>query len=65
MVGHAGLVTSFSAYQPPSFLLFSFLPSHQQAFNERDYAVGTVRGTGDADKTLRAHKLYSLVSEGS
>ena len=65
MVGHAGLVTSFSAYQPPSLLLFSFLPSHQQAFNEQDYAVGTVRGTGDADKTLGAHQLYSLVSEGS
>lgn len=65
MVGHAGLVTSSSAYQPPSFLLFSFLPSHQQAFNEQDYAVGRVRGTGDADKPLGAHKLYSLVSEGS
>lgn len=50
MVGHAGPVTSFSAYQTPSFLLFSFLPSHQQTFNEHDYAVDTVPATGEADK---------------
>lgn len=57
MVGHAGLVTSFSAYQPPSFLLFSFLPSHQRTFNEHDYAVDTVRATGDADKLSESINL--------